>query len=119
MDALLEVLPDMQACGRWIEQVCDDLLVDLQEAALAQEANIPAFLLFHHTHRPCCQQIAAGAPGAASPETLQHGVHTCTSQGRQQLIGKLLGSLYVCALISSPKVPTVAGSSLQDCSPAF
>jgi hypothetical protein len=28
MDALLEVLPDMQACGSWIEQVCDDLLVD-------------------------------------------------------------------------------------------
>ena len=29
MDALLEVLPDMQACGSWIEQVCDNLLVDL------------------------------------------------------------------------------------------
>ena len=62
MDALLEVLPDVQACGGWVQQVCDDLLVDFQEAALAQEANLLAFLLFHHTHRPCCQQTAANAP---------------------------------------------------------
>ena len=62
MDALLEVLPDVQACGGWVQQVCDDLLVDFQEAALAQEANLPAFLLYHHTHRPGWQQTAGNAP---------------------------------------------------------
>ncbi len=45
MNTLLQVLPDVQACGHWVEQVCDDLLVDFQEAALAQEANLPAFPL--------------------------------------------------------------------------
>ncbi len=62
MDTLLEVLPDMQTCGSRVEQVCDDLLVDFKEAALAQEANLPAFPLRHHTHRPCSQQTSLTPP---------------------------------------------------------
>ena len=45
MDSSLEVLSDLKTCGCWVEQVCDDLLIDLQEAALAQEAHLPPFSL--------------------------------------------------------------------------
>ena len=45
MDAPPEILPDVQPGGGWVEQVRDDLLVNFQAAALAQEAHLPAVLL--------------------------------------------------------------------------
>lgn len=47
MDAPLEVLPDLQPSGRRVQQVGDDLLVDLQEAASAYEPHLLPFPLLH------------------------------------------------------------------------
>ena len=47
MNPPLEVLPDLQPGGCWVQQVCDDLLVDLQEAASAYEPHLPPFPLPH------------------------------------------------------------------------
>lgn len=49
MDALLEVLPDLQPGGSRVQQVCDDLLVDLQEAASTYEPHLPPLTLSHAT----------------------------------------------------------------------
>ena len=51
MDAPLEVLPDLQPSGHRIEQVGDDLLVDLQEAASAYEPHLLPFSLLHTSLR--------------------------------------------------------------------
>ena len=50
MSAVLEVLPDLQPGGRWVQQVGDDLLVDLKEAASADELHLPPRPLLHAAH---------------------------------------------------------------------
>lgn len=47
MDALLEVLPDLQPSGCRVEQISDDLFVDLQKAASAYEPHLLPFRLLH------------------------------------------------------------------------
>jgi len=111
MDALLEVLPDMQACGGWVEQVCDDLLVDLQEAALAQEANLPAFLLLHHTH-PALSKHHQMLQSRQSRDNTTWCVHLHITS-LAAVDWKLLGRLYNCAAISSFNLPTAAESRIQ------
>lgn len=54
MDAPLEVLPDLKSSGRRVQQVGDDLLVDLQEAASACKSYLLPFPLLHtHLHSQC------------------------------------------------------------------
>ena len=40
IDALLEVLSELQTCALWVEQICQHLLIDLQTAHAAQEASL-------------------------------------------------------------------------------
>ena len=52
MDSLPEVFSDRQPSGCWVQQVGDDLLVDLQEAASAYEPHLlPLPLLGQQTKR--------------------------------------------------------------------
>lgn len=44
----LNVLPDLKICGVWVEQVCNDLVVDLQHAALATEGEV--LMALHDKH---------------------------------------------------------------------
>ena len=50
MDAPLQVLTDLKPGGRRVQQVGDDLLVDLQEAASACKAYLLPFPLWHKKH---------------------------------------------------------------------
>jgi hypothetical protein len=38
--APLDVLPNLQVCAYRVDEICDDLIVDLQHAALAAEGQV-------------------------------------------------------------------------------
>ena len=47
--ASFEVFPDLEPGGCWVQQIADNLLVDFQEGAFAQEACLLAFPLGQNT----------------------------------------------------------------------
>lgn len=77
MDALLEVLPNLKPSGGRVQQVGDDLLVDLQEAASACKSDLLPFFLMHTQPHSQCHSIYV----ASCSQDMHAGSCICRTTG--------------------------------------
>lgn len=93
--APLDVLPDLQVGASWVDEVCDDLIVDLQHAALTAEGQVLMALQNQGQQGDSRQHVrdtTTAATSAGSLELCSRALLCCWSRGQHGKFHAAAGS---------------------------